>query len=58
MAYTGNSFKGSNNYKDRISLRGSRYTPIIPALGKLKQESPALKASLGYKARFCIKKKN
>jgi hypothetical protein len=31
--------------------------PIIPALGKLRQENQKLKGTLGYKKRPCLKKK-
>jgi hypothetical protein len=32
-------------------------TPVIQALGKLRQEDSEFKASLGYTARHCLKKK-
>jgi hypothetical protein len=32
------------------------HTPIITALGKLKQEIHKFKASLGYIVRLCLKK--
>jgi hypothetical protein len=33
------------------------YIPVIPALGKLRQEDCKLEASLYYKVRPCLKKK-
>jgi hypothetical protein len=34
-----------------------RYTPVIPAFRRPKQKNPKFKASLGYLARPCLKKK-
>jgi hypothetical protein len=34
------------------------YMPVIPALGRLRQEDPELEANLGYKARPCHKTTN
>jgi hypothetical protein len=34
------------------------HTPVIPALGRLKQKNHGFKASLGYIVRPCLKKKN
>jgi hypothetical protein len=33
------------------------YTPVIPVLGRLRQESLKFKDILGYIARLCLKKK-
>jgi hypothetical protein len=33
------------------------YVPVIPALGKLRQEEPEFQASLGYMIRTYLKKK-
>jgi hypothetical protein len=31
--------------------------PVIPALGRLRQEDPEFKTSLGYIVKLCLKKK-
>jgi hypothetical protein len=33
------------------------YTPVIPALGWLRQEDPEFKASLGHRVKTCLKNK-
>jgi hypothetical protein len=38
-------------------FRALWYTPVIPALGSLRQEKHEFKASLGYIARACLKTK-
>jgi hypothetical protein len=34
------------------------YTLVISALGRLRQEDVKFKASLGYRAKLCLKNKN
>jgi hypothetical protein len=35
-----------------------QYMPIIPALGRLRQEDHKLETSLGYTVSLCLKKKS
>jgi hypothetical protein len=39
-----------------IPARARWYTPVIPALGRLRQEDLEFKGSLGYTVRLCLRK--
>jgi hypothetical protein len=42
-------------YKNYLESLGWRYTPVIPALGKLRQEDLEFETSLSYMVRPCLK---
>jgi hypothetical protein len=42
--------------KDNLENRARHYTPVIPALRKLRQEDHKFEASLDYILRLCFQK--